>query len=457
MSKQVLCIDPSWGCELLGGQYENEGLGCIAAAAQQIGYQVQISHPPLQDIAEEALIQQGAKADIVAISAMTWNAPTAIRITQAIRRRNPNVRIAIGGPGPTDMPDYFEPFFNLVLRGEGELVFQQWLNGDIADGVHTARRDLNWDGSLRPLRDKTIVANGRVSGLWPISESKQVVIGITYTRGCPYDCSFCSAPNMWQRRVTRRPPSNVVDELLELSQVYGANSASFSDVTFNTAPSLVIALCEELIRRNIKNLYCLYALLDPNVRSSSTIQPTTMFEMMREAGFVKVAFGLESPASLDRREWNKPGSADQEKSAENVQKAFSAAHGAGLAIRAFLMIGAPFQDETSISQINKALQEYPIHDPRIAIYTPLPGTPDWSKWQEGVFDTDWSHFDTNHLVFEHPTWSPEVLYGIRAQLLQDFFASRTYQARKAELARQDPRFDACFPEFEKRLLAGIKD
>ena len=54
---------------------------------------------------------------------------------------------------------------------------------------------------------------------------------ILATRGCPYQCTFCSSPTMWTTRYLMRDPKEIVDEIEWLIKEYDANDFEFFDLT----------------------------------------------------------------------------------------------------------------------------------------------------------------------------------------------------------------------------------
>src|SRR5690606_38889810 len=71
------------------------------------------------------------------------------------------------------------------------------------------------------------------------------------TRGCPYKCSFCSAPQMWTTRYTVRDPEDIVDEVEDYVERYGIASIDFVDLTAMTKHNWSLALCDALEARGL--------------------------------------------------------------------------------------------------------------------------------------------------------------------------------------------------------------
>jgi anaerobic magnesium-protoporphyrin IX monomethyl ester cyclase len=80
----------------------------------------------------------------------------------------------------------------------------------------------------------------------------ELSLPIMATRGCPYECTFCSSPQMWGTRYFMRKPSDVADEIVHFQNLYGATNFDFYDLTAILKRGWIIEFCKELIDRDIK-------------------------------------------------------------------------------------------------------------------------------------------------------------------------------------------------------------
>ena len=74
---------------------------------------------------------------------------------------------------------------------------------------------------------------------------------IVATRGCPFECTFCSSPNMWTTRWSARDPKDVADEIELYHRRYGASNFDFYDLTAIIRKDWIVAFCNELLRREL--------------------------------------------------------------------------------------------------------------------------------------------------------------------------------------------------------------
>jgi radical SAM superfamily enzyme YgiQ (UPF0313 family) len=193
-------------------------------------------------------------------------------IIRAIKRAYPDLVIVLGGEHPTALPEYVLrdcPEVDCVVVGEGELILLEFL------WRHFGKLERSGLPGLAYLDESgAFVQNGpgrRILDFanlprpaWHLCEIESFFAGswfhgIPYgrnmlllaTRGCPYQCTFCSNPFMWTTRYMMRPPADVVDEIEWLISTYGANSIDFEDLTAIVKKDWTIAFCDEIKRRKL--------------------------------------------------------------------------------------------------------------------------------------------------------------------------------------------------------------
>ena len=159
--------------------------------------------------------------------------------------------------------------------------------------------------------------------------SSRMTVPILATRGCPYQCTYCSAPNMWMPRWIPRNPVKVVDEIAGYVERYGAGNFPFQDLTAIIQKEWIKAFCQEMIRRKLNVLWQL-----PTGTRSEAIDPEVA-NLLREAGMTAMAYAPESGSDETRRLIKK------KMTASKLFQSIDAAAGAGLNVSVFLVIGFP--------------------------------------------------------------------------------------------------------------------
>ncbi len=78
------------------------------------------------------------------------------------------------------------------------------------------------------------------------------IVGIITSRGCPFNCQFCSSTLFWGKKWRFRSPKNVVDEIEYYYNQFGFKYFNFADDAFTIIPSRCIGICKEILNRNLK-------------------------------------------------------------------------------------------------------------------------------------------------------------------------------------------------------------
>ncbi len=189
-----------------------------------------------------------------------------------IKKNRPEIIIIVGGEHATAMPEYVLNdclSVDFLITGEGEFALLELLHnlfnnhsiegkpglwhrdpmGQIVGGGLSARI-LDFANLPRPawhLFQIEDVLNSNFS--MGINSGRNMII--LASRGCPFQCTFCSNPTMWTPRYLTRPPSEVVDEIEWLIEEYGATGLDFADLTAIVKKEWVLEFCRELKERNI--------------------------------------------------------------------------------------------------------------------------------------------------------------------------------------------------------------
>lgn len=219
------------------------------------------------------------QTNLIGISCMfslEW--PATRDLILAIRRAFPDKIIAIGGEHASALPEFCLkdcPAVDIIVLGEGERVLLALVNqleqggslkeipglvlrdgfartlgtpaGKTYDGAAGTRiKDLDtlpwpaWDKTPLEVYLKKKLTFGRHTGL---------TMPILGSRGCPYECTFCSNPTMWGRRYITRSPQEVVKEILFYKERYGIQAIEFYDLTPIIKKSWILEFCDELIKQ----------------------------------------------------------------------------------------------------------------------------------------------------------------------------------------------------------------
>ena len=344
------------------------GPAYVAAALRAAGHEVRLLDCTFLRRETALRMAVAANAEIVGISCMATMLDDCLWFAERLRG---HCRLLVaGGPLPTCEPDTFLGHFDAVVRGEGEATMVELLAaygsgaelgavpGVVTPGTAPASprpfaADL--DDLPFPARDLLPTAAYIRHGRRHYGASVTTVMS---TRGCPFDCEFCSNV-VFGRSYRERSPGSVVDEV-EAALNLGFDRISFADDVFTLVPERVAAICAEIRRRGLRFSWeCLG-------RVDSLDEP--LAREMRRAGCTRVYFGIESGDDEMLRLMNKGITAAQ------ARAAVEAAHRAGLEVGAFFILFYPGDTDDSVLETLRFAGSLPLDYLGLSMPYPLPGT-----------------------------------------------------------------------------------
>jgi anaerobic magnesium-protoporphyrin IX monomethyl ester cyclase len=361
-------------------------------------------------------------ADIVGISVLfTHEWPSAVRLVQVIRRARPELAVVLGGEHVTALPEFCLATCaaDVLVLGEGEETIVELiaaLRGTATgaarvaalhgvdgiafrDGVavvvnrRRARR-LDVDAIPRPawrhFRVPTYHEHGFVGGV----DTRRVTVPILATRGCPYQCTYCTNPNMWTTRWVPRDPVAVVDEIEAWIAAYGARNFPLQDLTAIVQRDWIVRFCSEIIARGLDIRWQM-----PTGTRAEAVDGEVAV-LLRRSGMIGMAYAPEAGSDDTRRIIKKQMDADR------LLASIAAASGAGLNVALFLVIGFPHDSHASLRE-NLAFTDRAVEagatEVSLGYYMALPGT----ELFDSLLDAGRIRFDRAY--FGHILQSTELL------------------------------------------------
>jgi radical SAM superfamily enzyme YgiQ (UPF0313 family) len=249
--------------------------------------------------------------DLVGLSVMTFQRHTAHRLIELVRALRPGVRVVVGGYDPSLAPEaYTDPGLgaaDFIVRGEGEVTFRDLLraleSGDGFEAIaglsfrHDAHFTHNPDrpviglesGELRlPKRDARVLRGYTMVG-------RQVDV-VETSRGCTFDCSFCSIIEMRGRNFHAFGFDRVLADIRD-ARAHGAQSIFLVDDNITLNVRRFEALCRAIVDAGLNDVdYLVQAMTSAIANHGETLAP-----LMRRAGFRYVFLGIENILDEDLR------------------------------------------------------------------------------------------------------------------------------------------------------------
>src|SRR4030042_4622960 len=277
------------------------GLAYIAAVLEQNDFEVKVSDCPVGEIDHEKLkaVLASFEPTLIGVGSMTPTIESALKSARVAKEACPDTTVVMGGPHATFMGRQIlsdEPAVDFVVRGEGEETLLELAQKLLArrsleevkgivfrkDGqiVETPARPFiqDLDALPRPAYHLLPIDMYRIHG--------RKLLPIMSSRGCPFQCSFCVASQMFGAKFRSRSPKSVVDELAWLRDEYGAEGVSFNDDALTLDRKRILDICDEIIERKIRLAWGCQTRVDQVSKE--------VLSKMRRVGCNEVSFRVES-------------------------------------------------------------------------------------------------------------------------------------------------------------------
>lgn len=400
---RVLLINPRFQLPIDTRTTPHLGVAYLAAVSEQRGDAVRVFD---MDVENETLADfaRAYQPDIVGITSNTPQVKQGWRAAREIKSVLDTL-IVQGGPHLSALPEESaaRPEIDIVARGEGEAT---WLDlchtlervkagnpkfqtrelfdpaNKILDGVlgityqtfdgkihHTPERPPIDDLDTLPFPAYKYFKMDRYTSLQPAIDA--IEMGKSYSimtsRGCPYRCTFCSQSVMAEKW-RARSAANVVKEWRHLIEDLGAQEIGVLDDSANINRQRVHELCDLLIAEKLNHVPWI-----PINGIRANLADEDLLRHMKEAGCIRVAFGVETGDEQILKSIDKRVTHDQ------IRAAFKNAKKVGLETVGFFIIGLPGDNEATMEKTIRFACEL---DPLVANFsmlTPYPGTQVWEQ------------------------------------------------------------------------------
>ncbi len=385
------------------------GLAYIAAVLRRAGHEICVIDCPgmapssyfkFKDFNVRGLTSQEVcekipdDVDIIALGCMFTSHWLLVRdLVSEIREKFPSKLIIMGGEHVTGFPEYsmVQAPLDAVVMGEGEETILELLDC-VSDGVPfdgiagLAFRTASGKIQVNPRRARLKNIDEIPWPAWdlfdihkynevnqPHGASQGRFIPMLATRGCPFQCTFCTSPAMWTTEWIPRDHQNVVDEMVFYNKKYGITDFQFEDLTAIVRKDWIEKFCDEIISRDFKITFQL---------PSGTRSEAINYEVARKlkaAGCHEFAFAPESgdPRVLKaiKKNVNLP----------NMFKAARDARRAKINVGCFFILGFPEDDYRSVLKTYAAIVKCAwigFTNINVNAYSPQPNTESFRALKE---------------------------------------------------------------------------
>jgi radical SAM superfamily enzyme YgiQ (UPF0313 family) len=390
---RIIFIEPQAPNLHIFSQFPLPRLGTIILGTmmERRGWQVEVFVEDLRRVDYDLV----AASDIVGISTITSTAPRAYAIADRVRAMG--VPVLMGGPHVTYLADEALEHADFVIRGEGESALTAFIDAWERDRDFSAVPNLSLkvDGRaahhpMLPLeKNLDTIPYPDLALLKPDPGRHKFTppIPVQTSRGCPFDCSFCSVTSMFGKKYRFRSTENIIEELRRYDR--RGNSVFFYDDNFTANRDRAKDLLQAMIRERFKFTWTTQVRAD-------VAQDIELVRLMKKAGCHTVYIGFESvnPESLDAMK--------KKQTVADLVQAARVLHRHRIHIHGMFVLGFDEDDWKTVKKTVRFAKKARLSTTQFLILTPLPGSEFYDRMEaeDRLRFRDWALYDAHHAVFQ---------------------------------------------------------
>ena len=353
------------------------------------------------------------EADLVGITAFTSNINRAYEIAQIYRQKN--IKVVIGGIHASMLPDEALQYVDAVVIGEVEGIWERVINDFENNRLSTKytgpRIDLD-RSAITPRHD--------------LLHPKYLWNSVQTSRGCPFNCNFCSVSKYLGKAYRQRTSEYVLGEL---NKIQGEYLFFLDDNLIGYSPQSkqrAIELFKGMIRQGISRKWWMQA-------SINVADDEYVISLAAQAGCMFVFIGFETISEdmlngMKKRINLKTGVA-------NYKKVIRTFHKYGIGVLGAFIIGNDYESPRYYKELADFLVHSDIDIVQITILTPLPGTQLMDQMQEEdrlvyqQFPKDWDKYRFSYMVHQPLGINADIIYTGNNYIKNRIYSFPTYQYR----------------------------
>ncbi len=401
----------------------------LATILHERGHDAQVQIEELGRIRMEDI----EKADAVGISVITSTAPRGYEFARLFRQMGKTV--FMGGAHASYLPEEALLHCDFVLRGEADETIVPFIEALERKSGFEGIEGLSWwrDGAMVHNPNTAYIKDLERS---PIPDFRRItnwdkgmeITPIMTSRGCPFDCEFCSVSNMFGRQFRHKSTERVLMELRQHKELCRENGVKnpddwvfFYDDNFTINKNRAKELLRAMIREKLTPQWTAQASVD-------VADDEELLQLLKESNCYLLYIGFESINPDTLKAYNK------KQTVEKIEKAIQKLRHYGIRVHGMFVFGADTDNASVISRTVEFAKRNKLHSVQFMILTPLPGTRTYQELtrQERITTRDWKLYDAHHVVFEPAHFSQRGLqydtitamlsfYGLRHTLKRAFF------------------------------------
>jgi radical SAM superfamily enzyme YgiQ (UPF0313 family) len=362
------------------------------------GYRVRIFN---ESVLPERIDPFSIQADVYCISSLTTSANRAKALAGQFRRIYPESRIIVGGIHASLLPADFAEIADCVVQGEAEKNII-----DIIEG--TSDNKIMQGQAFDDIEDLPLINYGLIQGFETMD-----IIPILTSRGCPFDCNFCTVTKIFGKRFRMQSPRRIIAEVKHALSFFKTTGIFFYDDNFTANHRRIDELCDLIISEGLDISWT------AQVRQDIARNPP-LLKKMAKAGCRIVFIGFESINDAALAAMHKA------QTRHDIEVSIRIIHDAGINIHGMFIFG---NDNDTIASLREttafAINEH-IDTVQFMILTPFPGTQIYEKLksEKRIFHERWENYNGMFIVYQPKTMTAEQLEKEMLLAYRTFYSLR---------------------------------
>ncbi|MEM3341517.1 MAG: radical SAM protein [Thermoplasmata archaeon] len=340
------------------------------------------------------------RADVLILTCLTSTAPRGYMIAEIFKRNNPESVTIMGGVHATFNIEEALKHVDYVAVGEGEEV--------IAESIK-AILNKTFKGRLiigKPVENLDSLPYPDFSLMGKMSN---YILPIMGSRGCPFDCTFCTVTKMFGRKFRTRTLDNIIGELKSFTS--RAQNVFFYDDNFTADKRRSKVLFQRMIDEGVKCDW--FAQVRTDVAKDEEL-----LKLMADSGCYTVFIGLESVNDETLRKMNK------RQNLEDIRNSIRKLHDYNIHVHGMFIFGNDEDDRRTPKATVEFCRESDIDSVQYLILTPLPGSDTYKEMMNArrIFTKKWQLYDAHHVVYKPKNMNAYELQMAQVEAHNDFYS-----------------------------------
>lgn len=422
---KILFINPNTryqGCLLT--VFPPQGILYIAKVLLNFGHEVAVIDADIDNLSLEDILKKVLeyRPDIIGITVNTLQCKAAYETSDYIKKMY-DVPIVLGGPHPSALKEkIFEKCksANILIFGEGEFTFleiahnfdKNYSFAKIKGVCYNDKGKIYINPSREPIENLDELPFPALDLIGPITKypgayptGARPSIQLMASRGCPFNCSFCSNP-VWGKKIRLRSPDSVLNEVEWLQNEFKVKEIFFQDDTFNFKREWFEEICNGIIERRLNQK----SIFKSPFRANSNLIDLELLRLAKEAGFWMIFYGVESgnQAILN--------SIHKKMELKEIQRAIKLTRKVGIKVYASFIIGNIGESKSTIYDTIKFAKKIDPDYYGFAVAMPYPGSELYTVAHEkGYLKDEFENFQINKSII-----NTDTLTSAEVQEMTDF-------------------------------------